>query len=145
MKLVLVTAHLLRAAFNRLRLTPAIARGEAGAVAKLRRSVVAEIVLGPVVLGLASGCRLTPPPRAIRAAPVELHMHLHGGTVMGDVLPRPGRAGANMVEIGLQGGDAGLCRSNMEMFIAPTGLRSEAMKRLSAEGSHLQYSEGTVA
>ncbi len=39
----------------------------------------------------------------------------------------------------------GLCRSNMEMFIAPTGLRSEAMKQLSAEGSRPQYGTAPVA
>jgi len=100
-KLAAVAALLLLAALNRFRLTPAIARGEPGAPGRLRRSVGAEILLGLVVLGLASGFRLTPPPRAIAAVPAEASVHLHGPMVMADVTLRPGRAGANAVEIAL--------------------------------------------
>ncbi len=100
-KLALVAALLLLAALNRLRLTPAIARGEPGAAARLRRSIVAEIVLGLSILALASGFRLTPPPRALQLASTELSVHLHGRRVMAAVVLKPGRAGANALEIGV--------------------------------------------
>ncbi|MBP7242961.1 MAG: copper resistance protein CopC/CopD [Amaricoccus sp.] len=99
-KLALVAVLLLLAALNRFRLTPAIARGETGAAPKLRRSIVAELVLGLVIVGLASGFRLTPPPRTLEAAvPAGLHVHVHGRTVMADVVLKPGRAGPNTLEI----------------------------------------------
>lgn len=101
-KLAAVALLLLLAALNRARLTPAIARGAPSAPTRFRRSVAAEIVLGLLILGLASGFRLTPPPRALQSAPAELYVHLHGPTVMADVTLTPGKAGANAVEIGLQ-------------------------------------------
>ena len=100
-KLVAVLALLALAAVNRFRLTPAIAAGAAGAERRFRRSVAAEIALGLVILALASGFRLTPPPRAHDPASEELHVHLHGRSVMADVVLRPGRTGPNTVEIGL--------------------------------------------
>lgn len=100
-KLAVVAALLLLAALNRYRLTPAIARGAPDAPGRLRRSVTAEILLGLVILGLASGFRLTPPPRALAATPAEVYVHLHGPTVMADVTLRPARAGPNAVEIGI--------------------------------------------
>lgn len=100
-KLAAVALLLGLAALNRLRLTPAIERGTPGAAAGFRRSVVAEILLGLVILGLASGFRLTPPPRAIAAAASEAYAHLHGPTAMAEVRLRPGRPGPNRIEIGL--------------------------------------------
>jgi len=90
-----------------LRLTPAIDQDEPGAARRFRRSVTAEIVLGVVILGLASGFRLTPPPRAIASTVSEAYVHLHGPTVMADVTLRPGRAGANQVEIVLMSMEGG--------------------------------------
>jgi copper transport protein len=104
-KLVAVVLLLLLAALNRLRLTPEIEQGSPSAPARLRRSVTTEIALGLLIVVLASGFRLTPPPRAIAAAPTEAHAHLHGPTVMADVTLAPGRAGANAVEIGIVGTD----------------------------------------
>ena len=50
LKLALVAALLALAAVNRLRLTPALARGEAGAARSLRRSVEAEMALAGLVI-----------------------------------------------------------------------------------------------
>ncbi len=50
LKLALVAALLALAAVNRLRLTPALARGEAGAASALRRSVEAEMALAGLVI-----------------------------------------------------------------------------------------------
>jgi copper transport protein len=98
-KLAAVAGLLALAAINRWRLVPAIAAGKAGAGSAFRRSVLAEIALGLVIVALASGFRLTPPPRALQAAPAEQYVHLHGPQVMADVVLRPGRPGANDVEI----------------------------------------------
>ena len=96
-KLVAVGAMLGLAVFNRAVLTPRI--GEARCRARLARSAGAELLLGVAILALATGFRLTPPPRALAAAPAEAYVHLHGVEVMADVTLRPGRAGANEVEI----------------------------------------------
>jgi copper transport protein len=106
-KLAAVGLLLLLAALNRVRLTPAIERGTAGAARRFRRSVAAEVILGVLILALASGFRLTPPPRALDAVPAEVYVHLHGPTVMADVLLTPGRAGANTVAIGVLSPDGG--------------------------------------
>lgn len=64
-KLVFVAGLLALALRNRLVLTPRVTRGDPAAVLALGRVVRAEILLGLVVLALASGFRLTPPPRAL--------------------------------------------------------------------------------
>ena len=102
-KLAAVLALLVLAAFNRVRLTPAIAAGAPGAARRLRHSVAMEIVLGLVILALASGFRLTPPPRALDAADPALQLQLHGRSAGAHVVLRPGRPGPNTVEIGLGG------------------------------------------
>ncbi|HET9069565.1 MAG TPA: CopD family protein, partial [Amaricoccus sp.] len=107
-KLALVGLLLLLAALNRFRLTPAIARGDGAGARAFRRSVTAEILLGLFILVLASGFRLTPPPRALAlAVPQAAHAHAHGATAMADVTITPGRAGANVVEIFVTAADFG--------------------------------------
>jgi copper transport protein len=105
LKLAAVALLLGLAALNRFRLTPAIDRGDPAAPARLRRSVRAEIALGLMILALAAGFRLTPPPRAVEALPVERYLHLHGPRAMADIVLRPGRPGPNTVEITVMDGD----------------------------------------
>ncbi len=101
-KLLLVAGMLVLAAVNRLAVTPRIAAG--GKPAALLRTSLAEILLGLAVLGLASGFRLTPPPRTLVAeAPAGQQVHLHGAGVMAIVALHPGRAGPNQLEIDLTG------------------------------------------
>jgi copper transport protein len=57
-----------------------------------------------MILALASGFRLTPPPRALHARPAEVYLHLHGQKAMTDVVITPGRTGRN--EIGIDVFDA---------------------------------------
>ena len=99
-KLALVAPLIGLAVLNRLRLTPAIARGAAGAPARFRHSVRAEIVLAVAILALASGFRLTPPPRALAApAAAELRVHLHDPTLMAGLALAPGRPGPNTIAV----------------------------------------------
>ncbi|RST85879.1 copper resistance protein CopC, partial [Aquibium carbonis] len=62
-KLALVALLLALAAFNRWRLTPAVARGEAGPRRALVRAIVAEVLIAVLILGAAATWRFTPPPR----------------------------------------------------------------------------------
>ena len=57
------------------------------------------------MLTLASGFRLTPPPRilAVAAAARPVTVHLHGATLMAMLTLDPGRPGPNSVEISLMG------------------------------------------
>ncbi|MFO1209904.1 MAG: CopD family protein [Amaricoccus sp.] len=104
-KLALVLPLLALAALNRLRLTPAIARGAPHAPEGLRRSIAAELVLAVAILALASGFRLTPPPRALDLRPLEIPAHLHGRTAMAMATLSPGRPGPNTVAIAIMGAD----------------------------------------
>jgi copper transport protein len=101
-KLALVAALLALALRNRVALTPAVARGEAAAARALSRAVRAEILIGLAVLALASGFRLTPPPRALAAAAEPVYLHLHGDRAMADLKLAPGLPGSNMVTLGFQ-------------------------------------------
>lgn len=104
-KLVLVAAMLALALFNRFRLTPALARKDAGTTVALKRSIGAEIMLGIAVLALASAFRLTPPPRALADQARPVLMHIHTDRVMADIEIAPGRVGANDFLLFFQTGD----------------------------------------
>ena len=69
--------------------------------ASLRRSIAAELVLALAILALASGFRLTPPPRALDLPPLEIYAHVHGRTAMADATLSPGRPGPNMVALAI--------------------------------------------
>ena len=100
-KLVLVAGLLALAAWNRLRLTPAIASGATGV--RLTRSIMAEIVLSVAILALASAFRLTPPPRLVpESRPV--FAHVMGPKAMADLRISPGRAGQNTVSLNVMDG-----------------------------------------
>ncbi|WP_068306722.1 copper resistance CopC/CopD family protein [Pararhodobacter sp. CCB-MM2] len=101
-KLTFVAALLLLAALNRLKLTPALHRGE---VAHLSRSIRIEIVLAVGVLFLAALFRLAPPPRALIADAPPISLHIHTDRAMADVRLSPGRAGPVVLQIGFQTGD----------------------------------------
>ncbi|PYE41309.1 copper transport protein [Rhizobium sp. PP-F2F-G20b] len=71
-KLVLVAALLLLAALNRYRLTKPVLAGSETAARQLRRSILAEVVLGSLIIAVLGLWRFTPPPRALAAAPAAL-------------------------------------------------------------------------
>ncbi len=107
-KLALVALLLAFAAFNRWRLTPAVARGDAAARHRLVRVIVVELFIAVLILGTVAAWRFTPPPRALaRAAAEPAWVHLHGARVMADVTITPGLAGPVAATVALTGGDYG--------------------------------------
>jgi len=103
-KLALVAALLALAAYNRFRLTPALARDQAAAPA-LKRSIVLECGLGLAVLAVVAGWRFTPPPRTI-VPETPLAIHIHTDKAMFQVLVSPGKAGADDFVLQLMTGEA---------------------------------------
>lgn len=144
LKLAVVALLLALAAANRLGLTPAINAGIAGAPRRFRRSVLAEIALGLVILALASGFRLVPPPRAAVAVPLAVEAHLHGSGLMANVTLSPGGPGANTVEITLYPGAAKALhpREVRVAFADPT--RGVEPIRLTATGSEVAWHAGPL-
>ncbi len=67
-KLALVAGLLALAAANKLRLTPALARGEAGAAGALRGTITAEIAFALAILVATAALGTTRPPRALAEA-----------------------------------------------------------------------------
>jgi copper transport protein len=114
-KLVLVAGLLGLAALNRLRLTPALVRGDKGAAARLGRSILAETGLVMAILVATATLGTTPPPRALdstaatdasdahaheeqghRHAPAERSLRLSGEGFEATIVlePRQDRPGA---------------------------------------------------
>jgi copper transport protein len=103
-KLAAVFLLLGLAALNRLYLTGAAKRDPR----PLARSIAGECVLVLIILSLAAGWRLTPPPRSLAAAaqrPLALHIHTDRGMVQ--LAVRPGRAGQNGIEMAFLNADFG--------------------------------------
>jgi copper transport protein len=91
-KLALLAALLVLAAWNRFRLLPALTRGDARAARALRGTVTAEIVLVSLAIGAAALLAQTPPPRG-----TTVDMEAGGYAVRVEVVPA--RAGANTIGI----------------------------------------------
>jgi copper transport protein len=93
-KLVFVAAMLAFALWHRFSTMPRLARG---ADAPVRRSVAIEATLGVIVLALAMGFRLAPPPsmaREDRADPVTIHIHTEQAMIdLAATAAFPGRTG----------------------------------------------------
>jgi copper transport protein len=92
-KIALVLPLLSLAAFNRVRLTPALAFDPTN-TRSLARSILVECAVVAAILGVVAGWRFTPPPRALVAAEVTpLAIHIHTGEAMFQVLVSPGTVG----------------------------------------------------
>jgi copper transport protein len=110
LKLALVVILLSLATLNRLRLTPALARGAMGAANSFRVSIAAELCLAAGILIATVMLGTTPPPRALAAVAQTEHVHHEHGhgdffaeATSGDRRVRiaiaPGHAGPNMIDI----------------------------------------------
>ncbi|MDX2143840.1 MAG: copper resistance protein CopC [Rhodospirillaceae bacterium] len=112
-KLVLVAIILGLAGYNKLVLTPALERGDAGSDARIRRTIKVEYVVYVLILGAAMALTLTTPPRAIVEQGASGGMDMGGGfkaTVQSgeytaDFDISPAKAGENMIMITVKGKD----------------------------------------
>ena len=98
-KLVLVALLLALALWNRVRLT---ARATAGDSSPLRRSIVVELGLVVIILGIVAGWRFTPPPRVlaeIDAASAPITVQLNAPQGKATMLVSPGRPGPVSLDI----------------------------------------------
>lgn len=105
-KLVLLAVLFALALWNRQMLTMPVLAGEAKASRALRRSILLEIGLVLLILGLVAGWRFTPPPRALAEAPLAvasepLLVHLMDEQTMAMVFISPGQAGPVAMDIEL--------------------------------------------
>src|SRR5881394_3267722 len=90
------------ALWNRLTLTPRMAKGADPARVRLRASIIAEVVLVVAILGVVGLWRFTPPPRAPAAGTDDFFSHLHAEKVMANVTVSPGCAGPIVVTVVLE-------------------------------------------
>jgi copper transport protein len=107
-KLAGVVLLLAIAAWNRFRLTAAVAANRSTAGRTMARSIALEVAIVAVILGLVAMWRFTPPPRAA-AAPraVPIHIHIWDRSAAADLTVSPGRAGPSSIEIAILDGHFG--------------------------------------
>jgi copper transport protein len=101
-KMVLVLVLLAIALWNRLRLTPGVARGAEPPRRRMQRSIAAELVLVVVILGVVGLWRFTPPPRALADGNDDFFTHLHAEKAMANVTVSPGHRGPVAITIQLE-------------------------------------------
>ncbi|MBH0236386.1 copper resistance CopC/CopD family protein [Methylobrevis albus] len=136
-KLALLAPLFALAGWNRWRLTRPALAGRTAETRRLRRIVVAEILLAAAILGVAATWRFTPPPRALAiadAAPAAIHIHT--ARAMVDLSLTPGRAGRVDVAAGLMTGDFGPLDAKEVTFVfALPAAGIEPIRRRAAKGA----------
>ena len=100
-KLALVGVMLALAVWHRVRAVPMLARGDA---APVRRTVGAEAALGLIVLCLAMGFRLAPPPAA--PVPGPPMVHIHSAKAMAGIALSASPPGAVTIDLALADGSS---------------------------------------
>jgi copper transport protein len=104
-KMAVVVCLLAVAVLNRQRLSPMLGSGST-ASQHLARSIMGEIGLAVMILGLVATWRFTPPPRALIAPAAEpVNVHIHTAPAMVDMSLRPGRVGPVTITMSLATGD----------------------------------------
>jgi copper transport protein len=84
-KLGAVCVLLALAAINRW-LTPRVIEDDTRATQRLRSSIMAELAIMTVILGLVASWRFTPPPRALLLAAAQpIQVHIHTDRTMADI------------------------------------------------------------
>ena len=134
-KMVLVALLLALAAFNRYRLTPALAADPAQ-TRPLLRSVFAECLLVLLVLAVVAGWRFTPPPRALAAGvDAPLSIHIHTDAAMAQMLIAPGKVGAGDFALQLLDGNFGpLAAREVTLALSLPERGVEALERKATPG-----------
>lgn len=109
LKLAVVSALLAVALWNRWRLTPSLARGDAAAGRWLARLLAVDLALAAAVVGLTAGLGQHPPPRITEGLPVDEAPGLTAVTFrdgrQAAITVLPGRAGLNRIEAYVTGVD----------------------------------------
>ena len=136
-KLLLVALLLMLAAWNRFRLTPAVAAGSDAARGRLRRTIAIELAVMAVVLALVAAWRFTPPPRALAIAAAQpAFVHIHTAEAMAEVTLQPGHAGPVRADIIIMNGDfEGLDAKEVQLTIENAAAGIEAISRPATKGA----------
>ena len=93
LKLLLLVPLFGLAAYNRYKLTPSIAQGDAGAQRSMRRTVAVELFLACMILAVVALWRFTPPPARALVEGESFFTHLYTEKAMANVTIAPARAG----------------------------------------------------
>lgn len=130
-KLVLLAVLFGLALWNRAVLTGPVLAGTDPARRRLRRSIVAELLLVLAIFGIVAGWRFTPPPRVVaEIAAQPARLHLHGEAAMADLTFTPGRAGATLLRIWLtDAGFAAISPRSVALSLSNPALGIERLKR----------------
>ncbi|MCX5516168.1 copper resistance protein CopC [Kaistia algarum] len=130
-KLALLVPLFALAAVNRVWLTTPAEQGDARAVLRLRRSILAEIALVVAIFAVAGAWRFTPPPRALAmAAAAPASIHIHTEKAMADLTITPGRAGPVRASIVVMTGDFGpLDAKAVTLVLSNPSVGIEAIRR----------------
>lgn len=136
-KLGFVALLLALAAWNRLRLTPAVLCGSTASRRKLAHSIAIEAVVVLAILGLVAEWRFTPPPRALAIASAKPALvHIHTSAAMADVTFEPARAGIVQASIVLMTGDFGaLTAKEVRLTLDNRSAGIEAISRPATKGN----------
>lgn len=144
-KLCLVAALLGLAAWNRYRLTPRIVAGDPEAAEALTRSILVELLLIGAILSCVALWRFTPPPRALVSEPPAIAVHLHGASIMAQVVVSPGRAGANTLTATLARDDGeAFDAKEVRVTVASPEAGIEAMRRDATPGGEGTWHAGDL-
>ncbi len=101
LKLLLLVPLFGLAAYNRYKLTPSIAQGDAGAQRSMRRTISIELFLACMILAVVALWRFTPPARALVEGE-SFFTHLHTEKAMANVTIAPAHAGPVDITIELE-------------------------------------------
>jgi len=140
LKLALVALVLLLAAANRWRLTGAVARGEAGAAGRLRRSIAVETAMLLAILAVVALWRFTVPPRSLvhadhaAATQESRQLQLHHARAMVNLQLTPGRAGPVSITASIRGGASAALDARQVSYTL-------ANSTVGIEGLHAQASQ----
>lgn len=129
-KMAAVALVLALAAFNRQRLTPML-RSQTSGAKYLFWSILGEIALAVLILGLVATWRFTLPPRALLSPPPKsVSTHIHTSAAMADLTLTPGHVGPVTATISLMSGDFGtLDPKEVTISLANKGSGIEPIER----------------
>jgi copper transport protein len=123
-KLSLLAVLFCIASWNRWVLTAPAAAGDQRALRRMRRGIDAEIIIIVAVLGLVSGWRFTPPPRALEPDTASLEVadiDLSNARLKARIQIQPARAGIAKAQIVLSSASGEVLRpKSIQLRLEPT-------------------------